>query len=228
MRASIVSRTFIAVLAAVLTGLLSTSCGGGAGALRQPSLDPDGGGGLPPVAVTVTHVLNTRVTLVSTDELAGVTLYFSNGTSEEFDISGLAASVTSNSSAHMSYLKAQTRGGDYWYFDKAGLWLPNGYDPKVDSSVRGKSAKGTSGVWVGDSYVSVTSSDVYSEVKVGFNDGTTQTFHTSATSGMYELHIPAENVSAVRLTLQADGTKWYFDVDGNPLPADSKWYQDMD
>ena len=35
-------------------------------------------------------------------------------------------------------------------------------------------------------------------------------------------------VEAVQVTLAADGSKWYFDAYGNPLPLDSKWYTDLD
>jgi hypothetical protein len=219
--------TWRGVIALVFALGSLTGCGGGAGT-RQADLLPDGDGWLPPVSVVVTHLGSWDVTLVSRgDELASATLYFNNGAAESYELSGLLDEAHSDNPGKLSYLKAETKGGDYWYFDRSGLWLPRGYFPKFQSTVMGK-GKTPSGVWVDNNYISVSSSDTYSEVKVGYNDGSMQAFDTSAMGGMYELHLPGENVEAVRITLQADGSKWYFDNAGNELPLESKWYADMD
>jgi hypothetical protein len=209
----------------ILMTLMLTSCGGGADPTRQVDL----GGGFLPIIATVVHLDGWDVDLVSTDELAEVSLHFKDGSEETFAFEGLTASVHSDNRSQMTYLKASTKGGDYWYFDRSGHWLPNGYIPKLWSSLAGAD-RSTSGVWVGGSELSITSSDQYSEVKVFFNDYSSQTFVTNEACGTYDLVIAADNVEAIRITLTSDGNRYYFDAAGEPLATGggTKWYEDAD
>jgi hypothetical protein len=209
---------------ALITTLLLTGCGGGGGLTRQVDL----GGGYVPIVATVTHLNGWDITLVSTEPLAEASLYFADGSSETYPLDGLLGTIHSDNAAQMTYLKASTKGGDYWYFDNAGHWLPHGYLPKFWSSLspQGRSA---SSIWVGGNELSIASTDQYSEVKVFFSDQTTQTFNTNEKSGSYNLVIAADNVEAIRITLASDGSPYYFDAAGQPLAAGgAKWYEDAD
>lgn len=212
----------VAAVAAALIVTVVTGCGGSA--LTKQA---DAGGGYLPVTVTVVQVAGWDVTLSSSEELQSVVLYFKDGTSASYTLSGYVETVHSNSGSEMTYLKAGTKSGDYWYFDRSGNWLPNGYSPKFWSSLAGP-GKSTNAVWIGGTQLQISSSDTYSEVKVGYADGSIDTYVTSATSGSYDLRLSPDNLEAVRITLQSDGSKWYFDAQGNTLPAGSKWYADLD
>jgi hypothetical protein len=200
---------------------LMAGCGGGASPVRQTDL----GGLFPPVTVVITHLTDWTVSLVSSQQLDEVTLYFDNGDSEHFDLTGLVGLVHSANPGEMTYLKTSTKGGDYWYFDRSGQWLPNGYKPKFQSSLGRKRA---SSVWVGGTELGITCSDQYSQVKVYFNDDTYQIFETAESSGTYNLLIASENVAAIRITLSADSSLYFYGADGGPLPQGTKWYEDAD
>jgi hypothetical protein len=213
-----------ASFAVLVVALLLTGCGGSASPLRQADL----GGISPPIVVTVLHLTDWTVTLASADELDQVTLYFQDGTSEKTDLDGRLDVVHSENDSQMTYLKASTKGGDYWYFDRSGGWLPLGYRPKFGSSL---SSKGASTVWVDGNQLDITCSDAYSEVKVYYADDTTETFDTSAgteTSRSFNLLISSVNVDAIRIRLTGDGSLYYYGPDGNALPAGTKWYEDAD
>jgi hypothetical protein len=212
-RASLV---ILAIAAAILT-----SCGGSASPARQADL----GGLFPPLTVTVTHPGDWTVSLASSEPLAEVTLYFDNGDAESYAVSGLAQLVRSDNDGVLSYLRASTKGGDYWYFDSAGLWLPHGYRPKFGSSLGSRSA---STVWVDGRQLAITCSDAYSQVKVYYNDDSSQVFNTDESTGMYNLAISSDNLAAVRITLAGDGSRYYYGPDGGELPAGTKWYEDAD
>lgn len=214
------SHKTILLTLSVLVFLVS-GCGGGASPVRQADL----GGLFPPVTVTVTHITDWTVTLAATQPLAEVTLYFDNGDAETYPLSGLFQIVHCNNDGQMNYLKASTKGGDYWYFDNAGTWLPDGYKPKFWSSLAGK---GASTVWVDGNELAITCSDTYSQVKVYYLDDSTQVFDTSEASGTYDLVIPGYNVAAIRITLASDGSRYYYKPDGSELPLGTKWYEDAD
>jgi hypothetical protein len=204
------------------SALFLTSCGGAASPARQTDL----GGLFPPVIVSVSHTDEWTVSFSATQPLEDATFYFDNGGAETHDLSGLIQVVHCENVGQMTYLKASTRGGDYWYFDNAGLWLPYGYKPKFWSRL--EKEKSPSSVWVGGNQLGVTCSDTYSQVKVYFEDDSFQTFDTSATSGTYDLYIASENVAAIRIILQGDGSRYYYKADGTELPLGTKWYEDAD
>ena len=208
-----------------LMALTLTSCGGGMSPLGT-SRQTDLGLLFPPVIATVTHLNDWTVSLVSTQLLDEVTLYFDNGDAETYDLHGLVQAVHSSNAGDIAYLKASTKGGDYWYFDNTGLWLPHGYDPKFGSSLGG--GKTASSVWIGGTEIGITCSDTYTQVKVYFEDDSTQVFDVTESSGTYDLTIPANNVAAIRITLEADGSRYYFKPDGTELPLGTKWYEDAD
>jgi hypothetical protein len=216
-------RPQVAGLVILVIALLTTvGCGGGASLERQA----DWGGLFPPVTVTVLHVSDWTVSLTGTQQLSEVTLYFDNGDSETYPLSGMLGVVHSDNDGGLTYLRASTKGGDYWYFDNAGLWLPHGYRPKVDSNIGARSA---SSVWVGSQELAITCNDTYTQVKVYYNDDTTQVFDTGATSaGTYDLVIDGANVAAIRIRLSSDDRLYYFAPDGSRLPMGTKWYEDTD
>jgi hypothetical protein len=81
---------------------------------------------------------------------------------------------------------------------------------------------------LGSVIVNVASNVAFSQVKVATATDAVLTYDTgSATSGSYDTEASVL-VEAVQVTLAADGSKWYFDSEGNILPQDSKWYQDLD
>jgi hypothetical protein len=88
-------------------------------------------------------------------------------------------------------------------------------------------AKRASGL--GDVLVNISSNVTYTTVKVATSTDAVLTFDTpsSTTNGSYDTE-DTVTVEAVCVTVTADGSKWYFDAAGNPLPTDSKWYQDLD
>jgi hypothetical protein len=205
----------------VWAALLLAGCSGGSGVVRETNL----GGLFPPVTASVVHLRDWTVTLVGTQPLAEATLYFANGDAQAAELSGLTAVVRSAIDSELRYVAVRTKGGDYWYFDRGGLWLPRGYVPKFGLGLPGKAARS---VWVGGQELAITASDEYNEVKVYYEDDSTQVFETAATSGTYNLLIAAENVEAIRITLEADDSRHYFGPDGAALPLGTKWYEDSD
>ena len=73
----------------------------------------------------------------------------------------------------------------------------------------------------------VTYSDLYTQVKVALVTNEVKAFDAISFTGEYDTQSTV-TVDAVKVTLAADGSKWYFDSAGNPLPMDSKWYTDLD
>jgi hypothetical protein len=170
--------------------------------------------------------------------LKGAKLVFANGKTQPFALSGSYGVIYSGAGNELSYVQVVQGSGSKWFFDRSGMLLPEGYKPRItvcvlqnDSELgtvklaSGKKNKRASALL--SSIVSVTSSDLYSEVKVGLSTDAVATFETTATSGEYDTQSEGE-VEAVRVTLAADGSKWYFDQYGNLLPLDSKWYTDLD
>jgi hypothetical protein len=99
------------------------------------------------------------------------------------------------------------------------------YDKTASGNAHGHSKK-ASGLF--STIVNVSANVAFTSVKVATSTDTVLTFSTSATtSGNYDTEASV-TVDAVQVTLAADGSKWYFDAAGNVLPADSKWYTDLD
>jgi hypothetical protein len=216
------SRTASVMVLGLAALLLLAGCSGGSGPVRETNL----GGLFPPVTVTVVHLTDWTVTVTATQQLAEATLYFDNGDAYTSALSGYTAVIHSDLDANLSYLAVRTKGGDYWYFDRGGLWLPKGYTPKFESSL--DDDRSASSVWVDGQELAITASDEYNEVKVYYADDSTQVFETSETSGTYNLLISGENVEAIRITLEADSSQHYFAPDGSALPLGTKWYEDAD
>jgi hypothetical protein len=241
------------IMLLLLLGLMLAStagCGGGGGAVRES----DGAGKgkkKDPEAPTVSVVYNNGYQFsVNGKDMQILEIIFAGGAHEAYPLSKKGTCFSATRDA-ITEIGVMSKSGDYWYFDNMGDPIPEDErqtsgllsgtlgllgkilhpKPVIKVSCTGgpyteDGTKTTSSL--GSVLVSVSSSALYSQVKVATSTDQVLTYSTSATySGTYDTQTTV-TVDAVRVTLAADGSKWYFDSAGNILPLDSKWYQDLD
>lgn len=164
-----------------------------------------------PLATSLTG--SSSYTVSSSDAISEVRFFYNNGNvgsatpdkngkfTAQYPVSYIAIGVKYDSSSK-------------WYFDRSGLPLPTGYKPMISSAWKNQS-------------LSLTSSDLYDKVVIYFTDYTKDIYSTNESSGLYK-PFRARTADGFMVRLKSDGSKWYFDNAGIPVPAGSKWFSDMD
>jgi hypothetical protein len=250
------------------------SCGGGGGGAVRESEGAGGvkGKNIPSAPTVAVSYANGYQITVQGKNMHSVQLEFASGLNEVYQLSK-QGTCFSASHETLEAIRVINKGGDYWYFDGAGLPISDEDAERRTSSLLGSVVGGTLGLVtkvvkpapvikvsctggpydkttsgagnggvgngrglgngkrvssIGDVIVNVTSTQLFSEVKVATSTDEVLTFSTEATtSGSFDTE-DTVTVEAVQVTLAADGSKWYFDSAGNVLPLDSKWYTDLD
>jgi hypothetical protein len=238
------------VMLGLLTGVVlvgAASCGGGGGVPHESDGARKKDAGVPTVSVVYRN--GYQITVQGKD-MESVAIEFTGGLTEVYMLSKQGKCFSASKDG-IDQITVSSKGGDYWYFD--GMGNPIEDDQRQASGLLGSTlttvgkllkpapvikvsctggpyttvgTKTTSAL--GSVMVNVTSNTLYSGVKVATSTDQVLTYSTSATySGSYDTQTTA-TVAAIQVTLATDGSKWYFDSAGNVLPADSKWYQDLD
>jgi hypothetical protein len=165
-----------------------------------------------PLAVSVSASVtlesaNLVVTLKSVgEELKDARVVFSTGDLQGFSISGFDARTVFPKQRGFTHIVATGSSGNKWYFDHAGLPLPNGYQPRI-------------AVLAGLNSYTFSSSDAVDEVRFFYSNGNVSSGRPDSRGRVSTLVGSTVSYMAVRLKYSTLSEKWYFDRAGLPLPG---------